>query len=518
MGTLAIPAAAAATAVATAFAAMELKFAETADQMGKAAQKAGTTTETFSSLAYAASQSDVSTEQLSGGLAKLSKTAYAAASGNAEAQAAFKTLGVTVTDTNGKLLPTETILKKVSEAFATHADGAAKAALAQAVFGKSGADLIPMLNEGAAGLTEMQARAQELGLVISDQTAKSAEKLNDNLDNLKQVGFTGVFNSINKDLMPALGNLSSTWVDIAKDLLQTFGPALEWVGGKIATVAKKITSMAAGAIDAFKLVGDAIGVVLATGVDAWENGIGSAKKTFSSGVDGILNDVTKMGSQIDKVWETNADTLEKSANKQKASFANLQTAEKTTYTRSNDLLLKNIIAYQKAAKDKEKADKEEAAAYKKAQEEKAKCLSDSLDYIGTLSTAKNKELAAIGKAANIAQATRSTYVAANEALASAPPPVSYVLMAAVIAAGLVNVASIAGVQLAEGGVVQPQAGGVHALIAEAGQAEAVIPLDRAGILGGPTSVNVYLDGKSILKYVGDSIKSNRLNVYSGAVV
>lgn len=131
----------------------------------------------------------------------------------------------------------------------------------------------------------------------------------------------------------------------------------------------------------------------------------------------------------------------------------------------------------------------------KNREEKEKNFKDSLDRIASLSTSHNKTLAAVGKATSIAIATVDTYQAANKALASAPPPWNFALAAGVVAAGLANVAQISGVQLAEGGVVLPRSGGTLATIAEAGKAEAVIPLDDPQAMamlggGGQTVVNI----------------------------
>jgi translation initiation factor 2B subunit (eIF-2B alpha/beta/delta family) len=67
----------------------------------------------------------------------------------------------------------------------------------------------------------------------------------------------------------------------------------------------------------------------------------------------------------------------------------------------------------------------------------------TLNTISTLATNKNKELATIGKAAAIAQASIDTYAAANKALASAPPPWNFGLAALVVTAGLANVANMA---------------------------------------------------------------------------
>jgi tape measure domain-containing protein len=75
--------------------------------------------------------------------------------------------------------------------------------------------------------------------------------------------------------------------------------------------------------------------------------------------------------------------------------------------------------------------------------------SDFFGNLATLSESGNKKLAAIGKAAAIAQASIKAYVAINEALASAPPPLNYALAAAVGVAAFANVSKIAGFQ--EGG-------------------------------------------------------------------
>lgn len=123
-----------------------------------------------------------------------------------------------------------------------------------------------------------------------------------------------------------------------------------------------------------------------------------------------------------------------------------------------------------------------------------------LNFVSTLQSAKSKELAAIGKAAAISEATINTYRAAQgaySAMAGIPivgPALGAAAAALAVTAGLANVARISGVQLAEGGVVMPRPGGTQATIGEAGSAEAVIPLDddRAmeamGGLGGPSIV------------------------------
>lgn len=63
----------------------------------------------------------------------------------------------------------------------------------------------------------------------------------------------------------------------------------------------------------------------------------------------------------------------------------------------------------------------------------------------------------LGKAAAIAQATINTYQGATKALASLPPPASYIAAAATIAQGLSSVAKITGIRSGGGGFSAPEA-------------------------------------------------------------
>jgi len=65
----------------------------------------------------------------------------------------------------------------------------------------------------------------------------------------------------------------------------------------------------------------------------------------------------------------------------------------------------------------------------------------------------NKAAAIAGQVIASAQAVVNTYLAANKALASAPPPFNFIAMGATIAAGLVNVLKINSVKFEDGGII-----------------------------------------------------------------
>jgi hypothetical protein len=184
---------------------------DAADAMYMMSQKVGVATDTLSKLAYAAKLSDVGTEDLGTSLNKLNKNIAETARGTGEAQEAFQAMGISVKDANGKIKGTDLILLEVAEKFSTYADGANKSALAMALFGKAGANMIPFLNNGKAGIEAMGQELQRLGGVILPDAAKQANEFNDNLDRMK-VSFNSVAMVIGNQVIPVLTELSNEYL------------------------------------------------------------------------------------------------------------------------------------------------------------------------------------------------------------------------------------------------------------------------------------------------------------------
>lgn len=159
--------------------------ADQLDDVAKASQAVGLSTESLSALRYAASFAGLGAEELDRSLAKLTNKMSDVAKGNKEAEATFKSMGVNLRDAKGEVRSVESVLYDIANAFQTYADGANKTALASDLFGeKIGPRLIPFLNAGAAGIKELTAEAEKLGLVIGQQSAKDAERFNDELERL----------------------------------------------------------------------------------------------------------------------------------------------------------------------------------------------------------------------------------------------------------------------------------------------------------------------------------------------
>lgn len=173
------------TAAGTALFAIAKTTANYGDELFKTSQKVGIQVEALAGLQHAAKLADVDNRQLQIGLQALSRAMVDSAQGAGEGFEAFKRVGVSATDANGKLKPMQDVLLELADVFSKTQDGAGKTEVAMKLLGKSGVDLIPLLNSGKASIQDLMAEAEKLGLVMSEQDAKAAEEFNDSITRLE---------------------------------------------------------------------------------------------------------------------------------------------------------------------------------------------------------------------------------------------------------------------------------------------------------------------------------------------
>lgn len=186
--------------------------ADLQDQFGKLAQQTGIGVQSLTELNYAAKLSDVSTEELSTGVTRLTSKMADVAQGSKEATAVFDSLGVKVKNNDGTLRSSEVVLKDIAQRFSEFEDGSTKTAYAVEIFGRAGAKLIPLLNSGRDGLAEMAEEARALGVVFDEKAAKAAEQFNDNLTRLGEAA-QGLKIELLQGLIPPLTDLTQRFLD-----------------------------------------------------------------------------------------------------------------------------------------------------------------------------------------------------------------------------------------------------------------------------------------------------------------
>ena len=212
-GDMAKKSALAVTAVTGALFALVKKTADYGDELWKTSQKTGIAVETLSGLKLAADKSDLSLQGLAMGMARLARLVVEANQGGKEQAAILERIGVTATDTTGKMKPMDALMGEVADKFKDMPDGVEKTAMAMDIFGKSGMEMIPLLNLGSAGLKKEREEAERLGLVMSGDTAKASEAFNDELTTLNKA-LLGVVLTIGKELLPVFKGITEAVVGI----------------------------------------------------------------------------------------------------------------------------------------------------------------------------------------------------------------------------------------------------------------------------------------------------------------
>jgi hypothetical protein len=178
---------------------------ELGDQLYRASLKAGINAGAFSELAFAAKSSGLGVDELSAALAKMQKAISSEGSGTGSAKAAFEALGVTFDDLK-RLTPDQqfTIFAERINELKVPAD---RTRAAIELFGRSGADLLPLFSQGAEGIAKARMEAGLLGASFSDETVERMHLTQESIDHLT-ASLKGLGVAIVVDVAPELALLA----------------------------------------------------------------------------------------------------------------------------------------------------------------------------------------------------------------------------------------------------------------------------------------------------------------------
>lgn len=180
------------------------------DALGKAAQGAGVTVEVLSGLRYAGEQAGLGIDKVDEALAELSVKLQEAGEGGNEAARAFAELRI---DPRSFATADQALLA-LADAFAALPDGIQKTSISARIFGDElGLRVVPLLNEGADGITRMVTEAGTLGRVINTDLTVDAANFNAELTRL------------NSELDTLTRNVAGPAISTIADILKAFRDA-----------------------------------------------------------------------------------------------------------------------------------------------------------------------------------------------------------------------------------------------------------------------------------------------------
>jgi hypothetical protein len=162
------------------------------DKMYDLAQRTGVSVEALARFRKAAATSGTDIDAVSKALVKLSKGMVDAAAGSKQQMGAFKALGINIKDSSGQMKSADSVMLEIANRFKAMPDGVAKTALSLKLFGKAGAEMIPMLNMGGDAIDKLSVK----------MTTAFAEKADAYSDKLAML--SGKVGALGADLLIAL--------------------------------------------------------------------------------------------------------------------------------------------------------------------------------------------------------------------------------------------------------------------------------------------------------------------------
>lgn len=177
------------------------KTAEYADEIDKLSERTGINREELQRWKYAAAQSGADIGKLEVGIKTLSGYMDDAMNGSKKATDAFAALGISVDDLRNK--SQEEIFEEVMKSLGDMEQGATRNAIGADLLGRSYTELLPLLNAGSDGMQELKDRADELGIVMSEEAVKANVTFGDTLQDIKE-SFGGIVRGLTDSFLPMM--------------------------------------------------------------------------------------------------------------------------------------------------------------------------------------------------------------------------------------------------------------------------------------------------------------------------
>lgn len=322
-------------------ASMTVKAAQTADELNTLANKTGLTTDALQEMDYASRFIDVSLETMTGSMIKLTKNMDLARTGTKEQREAFEMLGVAYKNTDGTLRNAKDVWYDAIDALGKVSNEAERDAMALRLFGRSAAELNPLIKAGSSELKRLGIEAHDVGAVMSGENIDSLQKFNDQLDVFKaqlktstaEIGaaFLPVLQKltpvVQNKIIPAIQKFAG-WLGNLITKFETASPAMKnlikivgllAVGiGPLLTVAGKLVSVVGSMVGAFGAAAKAMKAGTSA-ITAFAGPVGIAAVAIATLIAAIViansktSDLAKELKNLNKEIENNRNNYEKAA-------------------------------------------------------------------------------------------------------------------------------------------------------------------------------------------------------------
>jgi len=221
MRRFALGVAGAAAAVGTAMLAMTRRAMQNADELAKSARQIGLATDRLQAMQLVAQEAGISTQALTNSLGIMQRNIVELERGTTTQVRAFEALGLSIRDLQG--LNADEQFERIAERLNAIEDPAQRTATAMEVFGRSGREVINMLDDYGRKVQDATEFQRRFGIAISQTDAEAIERANDSVGRLREA-FGGLGNLMAVAVAPAVERFANGLINLAGVIADRVNP------------------------------------------------------------------------------------------------------------------------------------------------------------------------------------------------------------------------------------------------------------------------------------------------------
>ena len=276
--------------------------AEYGDNIDKMSQKLGLSTEAYQKWDYVIGLAGGDIDSMSAGFKTMTNTLADAQNGTESAIEKFTALGISMEDVSN--LDSEAMFEKVIFSLQNMDDQTQKAAAANDLFGKSGQNLLPLLNQTNDETQELIDSTSELGLIMSEDSIEASAKFMDTQDTIKSA-LEATGRSLGEMLMPYFQRFLDWVMEHLPEIQNIMTSAFEFIVGAIEHISpaiETVLTVVGALVDGVSWACDMLDTLLSPLVEFIEDSMNAIIDLINTVTFGLL-DLDHVGSSSSASWD-----------------------------------------------------------------------------------------------------------------------------------------------------------------------------------------------------------------------
>lgn len=248
--------------------ALTSKTMQAGDNIDKMSQKIGMSRKSYQEWDYIMSQNGSSVDSLKMGYKTLANQMEMVTKGNKDSISYFKKLGVSIKDSAGNLKSQDEVFNDTIRALQNIQNPTERAIIGQKLLGKSFLEMKPLLNQSADSVDKLRQKANDLGLVMSDEAIDGAVQLTDTMDTLQRT-FGAIGITLGTQFIPIVQNLADELIGNLPQIkaalipaFSAFADAIGFVCSHLDVIVPAVGALV-GAIGALQIITSVTGFIAA---------------------------------------------------------------------------------------------------------------------------------------------------------------------------------------------------------------------------------------------------------------